>query len=286
MKLVRFGERGSERPGILDADGEVRDASSVVADFAGAALSPPSLRRLAAIDPTSLPKAGNVRLGPPVGGVRNFLAIGLNYADHAAETGAAIPSEPILFNKAPSCINGPYDDVVIPPESQKTDWEVELAVVIGQQASYVDPAQCGDVIAGYTICHDVSERAFQLERGGQFVKGKGCPTFGPIGPWLVTPDEIGNVQSLGLWLEVNGQRMQSGSTRRMIFDVAFIVSYVSRFMLLEPGDLITTGTPPGVGMGMKPPRFLRSGDRVRLGIDGLGHQEQRIVAYQATPAQC
>jgi len=278
MKLVRFGARGQERPGILDANGEVRDATSIVADIGGEALLPESLRKLAAIDPEKLSKAGKVRLGPPVAGTRNFMAVGLNYADHAAETGAAIPAEPILFNKAPSCIHGPYDDLVIPRGSQKTDWEVELAVVIGRQASYVDPAHCRDVIAGYTICHDVSEREFQLERGGQFVKGKGCPTFGPIGPWLVTPEEIADVQDLGLWLDVNGERMQTGSTRRMIFDVPFIVSYISRFMLLEPGDLITTGTPPGVGMGMNPPRFLRAGDRVRLGIDGLGHQEQRVVA--------
>ena len=279
MKLVRFGTRGHERPGILDANGEVRDASSVVADFAGDALLPRSLQKLASIDTESLPKADKTRLGPPVAGVRNFLAVGLNYADHAAETGAAIPAEPILFNKAPSCINGPYDDVVIPRDSSKMDWEVELAVVIGQKACYLEPADCADVIAGYTICHDLSEREFQLERGGQFVKGKACPTFGPIGPWLVTPDEIADVQNLGLWLEVNGQRMQTGSTQRMIFNVPFIVSYISRFMLLEPGDLITTGTPPGVGMGMKPPRFLRPGDRVSLGIDGLGHQEQRVVAY-------
>jgi len=278
MKLVRFGPSGGERAGILDGNGEVRDASSIVPDFAGAALSPPSLRKLASVDPASLPKAGKVRLGPPVAGVRNFIAVGLNYADHAAETGAAIPVEPILFNKAPSCINGPYDDLVIPRDSQKMDWEVELAVVIGQRACYVDPVQSREVIAGYTICHDVSERAFQLERGGQFMKGKGCPTFGPLGPWLVTPDEITDVQNLGLWLEVNGHRMQTGSTRHMIFDIAFIVSYVSQFMLLEPGDLITTGTPPGVGMGMNPPRFLHCGDRVRLGIDGLGHQEQRVVA--------
>ena len=279
MKLVRFGARGQERPGILDARGEVRDASALVADFAGEGLSRGNLRKLAGIDPESLPKAGEVRLGPPVAGVRNFMAVGLNYADHAAETGSPIPVEPILFNKAPSCIVGPNDDVIIPRDSHKTDWEVELAVVIGARASYITPEQAQEVIAGYMICHDVSERAFQLERGGQFVKGKGCPSFGPIGPWLVTPDEIADVGKLSLWLDVNGERMQTGSTSRMIFDVPFVVSYISRFMQLEPGDLITTGTPPGVGMGMKPPRYLRPGDRVRLGIDGLGEQEQRIVAH-------
>ena len=278
MKLVRFGPRGGERPGILDARGEVRDASSVVADFSGDALAPERLRQLAAVDPATLPKVGKVRLGPPVTGVRNFLAIGLNYADHAAETGAAIPDEPILFNKAPSCINGPYDDIVLPRESTKTDWEVELAVVIGKSGSYIEPSQVRHHIAGYTICHDVSERAFQLERGGQFVKGKSCPTFGPIGPWLVTADEIADVQNLGLWLDVNGERMQTGSTRSMIFPVHFLIAYLSRFLHLEAGDLITTGTPPGVGIGMKPPRYLQAADRVRLGIDGLGIQEQRVSA--------
>ena len=278
MKLVRFGARDNERPGVLDAQGEVRDASGIVADFAGEGLSRSNLRRLASVDPQSLPKAGKVRLGPPVGGVRNFIAVGLNYADHAAEAGAQIPTEPIIFNKAPSCIVGPNDDVIIPRDSQKTDWEVELAVAIGERASYVTPAQAKEVIAGYMVCHDVSERAFQLERGGQWVKGKGCPSFGPIGPWLVTPDEVGDVGNLSLWLDLNGERMQSGSTSRMIFDIPFLVSYISRFMQLDPGDLITTGTPPGVGMGKKPPRYLRPGDTVTLGIDGLGQQAQSVIA--------
>ena len=280
MKLVRYGARGAELPGLLDAQGEIRDASSIVEDLAGEGLSRQSLHRLARVDPQTLPKVGNVRLGPPVAGVRNFIAVGLNYGDHAAETGAQIPTEPILFNKAPSCIVGPNDDVVIPRDSQKTDWEVELAVVIGERASCITPEQAREVVAGFMICHDVSERAFQLDHGGQWMKGKGCPTFGPIGPWLVTPDEIDNVQDLGLWLDVNGKRMQTGSTRRMIFDVYFVIAYISRFLQLEPGDVITTGTPPGVGMGMKPPQYLRPGDQVRLGIDGLGVQAQSVVAYR------
>ena len=281
MKLVRFGPRGRERPGIIDAAGGVRDLSSVVVDFAAEALSRASLRHLARLDLSSLPLVERTRLGAPVAGVGNFIAVGLNYADHAAETGAAIPSEPILFNKAPSCIVGPNDDIVIPRDSLKTDWEVELALVIGEGASYITAEEARDVIAGFTICHDVSERAFQLERGGQWMKGKGCPTFGPLGPWLVTPDEIGDVQKLSLWLDVNGERMQAGSTSRMIFDVHALVAYISRFMQLEPGDVITTGTPPGVGLGKKPPRFLRPGDRVSLGIEGLGEQAQDVVAAAA-----
>jgi len=277
MKLVRFGVAGRERPGILDSAGSVRDASGVIADFVGEGLSRASLARLAAIDPATLPKAQSARLGPPIAGVRNFIAVGLNYADHAAETGAAIPREPILFNKAPSCIIGPNDEVRLPRESSKTDWEVELAVVLGEHASYITPDDAKEVVAGFMVCHDVSERAFQLEHGGQWMKGKGCPTFGPLGPWLVTPDEIPDVRNLSLWLDVNGERMQAGSTRNMIFDVWFLVAYVSRFMQLEPGDVITTGTPAGVGMGNKPPRFLRPGDRVELGIEGLGTQSQRIV---------
>jgi len=276
MKLVRFGAPGRERAGMLDSAGSIRDASAVVADFAGEGLSRASLARLATVDPATLPKV-EARLGPPVAGVRNFIAVGLNYADHAAETGAAIPREPILFNKAPSCIVGPCDEVRIPRDSTKTDWEVELAVVLGERASYITPDEAKDVVAGFMVCHDVSERAFQLERGGQWMKGKGCPTFGPLGPWLVTPDEIPDVRDLSLWLDVNGERMQAGSTRNMIFDVWFLVSYASRFMQLEPGDVITTGTPAGVGMGKKPPRFLRAGDRVELGIEGLGTQSQRVV---------
>jgi 2,4-diketo-3-deoxy-L-fuconate hydrolase len=278
MKLVRFGERGRERPGLIDAAGGIRDLSSIVTDLAGEGLSATSLRRIAAADVSTLPLVENVRLGAPVGNVRNFIAVGLNYADHAAEAGAPIPAEPILFNKAPSCIGGPNDRILIPRGSQKTDWEVELAVVIGEAASYVSEQDAPGVIAGYTICHDVSERAFQLERGGQWMKGKGCPTFGPLGPWLVTPDEAGNVQKLSLWLDVNGERMQTGSTERMIFSVPFLVSYISRYMALEPGDVITTGTPPGVGMGKKPARYLQPGDRVALGIERLGSQSQTIAA--------
>jgi 2,4-diketo-3-deoxy-L-fuconate hydrolase len=278
MKLVRFGERGRECPGLIDAKGGIRDLSSIVTDLAGEHLSAASLQRIAAADAFALPLVENVRLGAPVGNVRNFIAVGLNYADHAAEAGAAIPTEPILFNKAPSCIGGPNDPVLIPRGSQKTDWEVELAVVIGEAASCVSEAEAPGVIAGYTICHDVSERAFQLERGGQWMKGKGCPTFGPLGPWLVTPDEVGNVQSLSLWLDVNGERMQTGSTERMIFAVPFLVSYISMYMALEPGDVITTGTPPGVGMGKKPARYLQAGDRVTLGIERLGSQSQLIGA--------
>jgi 2-keto-4-pentenoate hydratase/2-oxohepta-3-ene-1,7-dioic acid hydratase in catechol pathway len=277
MKLVRFGAPGRERPGILDSAGSIRDAAAVVADFAGEGLSRASFALLAAVDPATLPKVEHARLGPPIAGVRNFIAVGLNYADHAAETGAAIPREPILFNKAPSCIVGPNDDVRIPRDSSQTDWEVELAVVLGERASYLTPDEAKHVVAGFTICHDVSERAFQLEHGGQWMKGKGCPTFGPLGPWLVTPDEIADVRNLSLWLDVNGERMQAGSTRNMIFDVWFLVAYCSRFMQLEPGDVITTGTPAGVGMGKKPPRFLRPGDRVELGIEGLGIQSQRVV---------
>jgi len=222
---------------------------------------------------------GKPRLGPCVADVGNFIAVGLNYADHAAETGAAIPKEPILFNKAPSCIVGPYDDVVIPKSSLKTDWEVELAIVIGTRASYVAENDALRHVAGYCLCHDVSEREFQIERSGQWMKGKGCPTFGPLGPWLVTADEIADVQKLDMWLDVNGERMQKGSTATMIFNVQKLVSYISHFMILQPGDVITTGTPPGVGMGQKPPRYLKAGDTVSLGIGGLGQQAQRIVAW-------
>lgn len=281
MKLVRFGEAGREKPGIVDVQGQIRDLSSVTPDITGATLSSESLSRIRSVDPNTLPLApSGQRLGPCVGEVRNFIAIGLNYADHAAETGAPIPAEPIVFNKAPSCIVGPHDDVIIPRGSQKTDWEVELAIVIGNRASYVGANEALDYVAGYCICNDVSEREFQLERGGTWTKGKGCPTFGPLGPWLVTKDEIPDVQNLSMWLDVNGERMQTGSTTTMIFNVAQIVSYVSHFMILEPGDVITTGTPPGVGMGMKPPRYLKAGDVVTLGIEGLGEQRQRFVAFE------
>jgi 2,4-diketo-3-deoxy-L-fuconate hydrolase len=285
MKLVRFGQPGAEKPGLVDASGQVRDASGIVPDINGAMLASGGLSRLSGLDPSALPliPAGQ-RLGPCIGNVGNFIAIGLNYADHAAETGAPIPAEPIVFNKAPSCIVGPNDDVIIPRGSQKTDWEVELAIVIGERASYVAANEALEFVAGYCVCNDVSEREFQLERGGTWTKGKGCPTFGPLGPWLVTKDEIPDPQNLSMWLDVNGEHMQSGSTRTMIFDVAQLVSYVSHFMLLEPGDIITTGTPPGVGMAMKPPRFLKSGDVVSLGIEGLGEQRQRFVAFEGNSA--
>jgi 2-keto-4-pentenoate hydratase/2-oxohepta-3-ene-1,7-dioic acid hydratase in catechol pathway len=280
MKLVRFGQAGREKPGVLDSQGRIRDLSGVVPDIDAAMLASGGLARLTEIDPESLPQAAaDQRLGACVGNVRNFIAIGLNYADHAAETGAAIPAEPIIFNKAPSCIVGPYDDVVIPRGSQKTDWEVELAIVIGKRATYVGANESLDFVAGYCVCNDVSEREYQIERGGTWTKGKGCPTFGPLGPWLVTKDEVPDPQNLSMWLDVNGQRMQTGSTTTMIFNVAKIVSYVSHFMILEPGDVITTGTPPGVGMGLKPPRYLKAGDVVSLGIENLGEQRQRFVAY-------
>ncbi|MFH6780991.1 MULTISPECIES: fumarylacetoacetate hydrolase family protein [Methylobacterium] len=280
MKLVRWGESGAEKPGLVDEGGAIRDLSGVIRDIAGPTLAAESLASLRAIDPATLPVVpAGTRLGPCVGNVRNFIAIGLNYADHAAETGSPIPAEPILFNKAPSCIVGPNDDVILPKGSAKTDWEVELAIVIGKRASYVHANEALDYVAGYCVCHDVSEREFQLERGGTWTKGKGCPTFGPLGPWLVTPDEIADVQNLGMWLDVDGERMQTGSTRTMIFDCRQIVSYLSHFMLLEPGDVITTGTPPGVGMGMKPARFLKAGEVVTLGIEGLGEQRQTVVAF-------
>jgi len=281
MKLVRFGAAGQEKPGLLDSQGQIRDLSGMVPDISGANLSSKTLDRIRQTDPNSLPLApSGQRLGACVGQVRNFIAIGLNYADHAAETGAAIPAEPIIFNKAPSCIVGPNDEVVIPRGSQKTDWEVELAIVIGERASYIGAHESMDFVAGYCVCNDVSEREFQIERGGTWTKGKGCPTFGPLGPWLVTKDEIPDPQNLAMWLDVNGERMQDGSTKTMIFNVAQIVSYVSHFMILEPGDVITTGTPPGVGMAMKPQRFLKDGDVVALGIEGLGEQRQSVVGFK------
>src|SRR4051812_10686144 len=280
MKLVRFGDAGQEKPGLIDSSGQIRDLSGIVSDINGSTLSPATLDRIRQTDPSTLPLApSGQRLGPCVGQVRNFIAIGLNYADHAAETGAPIPAEPIVFNKAPSCIVGPNDDVIIPRGSQKTDWEVELAIVIGERASYIGANEAFDFVAGYCVCNDVSEREYQLERGGTWTKGKGCPTFGPLGPWLVTKDEIPDPQNLSMWLDVNGERAQNGSTKTMIFNVAQIVSYVSHFMILEPGDVITTGTPPGVGMGMKPQRYLKAGDVVSLGIEGLGEQRQAVVGY-------
>ncbi|MBW8268256.1 fumarylacetoacetate hydrolase family protein [Caldovatus aquaticus] len=282
MKLLRYGPKGQEKPGMLDAEGAIRDLSGVIADLRGEALSPEGLRRLAALDPGALPKiAGQPRLGPPVAGMTNFVCIGLNYADHAAETGAAIPKEPIVFLKSLGALCGPNDDVVIPRGSTKTDWEVELAVVIGRTARYVPEAEALDYVAGYTICNDVSEREWQLERGGSWDKGKGFDTFGPLGPWLVTRDEVPDPQDLAMFCEVDGQRMQDGSTRTMIFGVAKLVSYVSHCITLHPGDVISTGTPPGVGLGKKPaPVFLRPGQTMRLGIAGLGEQVQRVVAAE------
>ena len=282
MKLVRFGPVGREKPGIIDKKGILRDLSRVVPDITPETLADGALAKIKKVKAENLPAAPKkVRIGPCVGGVRNFIAIGLNYADHAAETGAAIPKEPIVFNKAPSCIVGANDAIIIPKGSKKTDWEVELAVIIGKGGSYIDEAKAMNHVAGYAVCHDVSEREFQIERGGQWTKGKGCPTFGPLGPWLVTRDEIGDVQNLDMFLDVSGTRMQTGSTKTMIFGVAFLVHYLSQFMALEAGDVITTGTPPGVGMGMKPtPRYLKGGETIRLGIAGLGEQTQKVVKYK------
>ena len=279
MKLLRFGHPGAEKPGLLDGEGAVRDLSSVLPDLSGAALSPASLARLAALDPASLPLAPQgARIGPCIARPGKFICIGLNYADHARETGKEPPPEPILFMKATSALSGPFDDVEIPRGSEKTDWEVELGVVIGTAAKYVSEADALAHVAGYCLVNDVSERAFQSERGGQWTKGKSHDTFGPTGPWLVTSDEVPDPQALDLWLEVDGVRRQTGNTRTMIFGVAHLVSYLSQFMTLEPGDIIATGTPPGVGLGLKPPVFLREGQEMRLGIEGLGEQRQRTVA--------
>ncbi|MCC7008998.1 MAG: fumarylacetoacetate hydrolase family protein [Acidobacteria bacterium] len=279
MKLLRYGPRGQEKPGMLDAHGRIRDLSHEVPDIAGEVLTPASLKRLEAIDSESLPLvSGSPRIGPCVGAVGKFIGVGLNYADHAKESGAAVPREPILFTKAVSCINGPYDDVVLPRGSEKTDWEVELGIVIGSHTKYVSEDEAIAHVAGFCVVNDVSERAFQLEGTGQWLKGKSADTFGPIGPWLVTTDEVGNWNDLALWLEVNGERVQHGSTKTMIFGVPTIVSFISRFMSLQPGDVIATGTPPGVGMGQKPQRFLRAGDVMRLGVAGLGEQQQRVVS--------
>jgi 2-keto-4-pentenoate hydratase/2-oxohepta-3-ene-1,7-dioic acid hydratase in catechol pathway len=281
MRLLRYGAPGAEKPGILDVDGLIRDLSLVIADVGGEGLLPESLDRLRQIDPRSLPRVpGQPRLGPCVAPIGKLVAIGLNYSDHAAESGMPIPSEPIVFMKASSCIVGPNDDVVIPRGSVKTDWEVELGVVIGKPAKYVDEADAMSHVAGFCVVNDVSERAYQLERAGQWVKGKSADTFGPVGPWMVTSDEIADCQNLGMWLEVNGKRVQNGSTKTMIFGVAHLVSYLSGFMSLQTGDIITTGTPPGVGFGMKPPQYLKAGDEMRLGVDGLGEQRQKVVAYQ------
>ncbi|MFN0113829.1 MAG: fumarylacetoacetate hydrolase family protein [Paracoccaceae bacterium] len=282
MKLVRWGAKGQEKPGLIDATGRVRDLSAIVPDIAGEAIGPAGIARLAALDPAKLPLVPgtpqkDLRLGPCVGGTRKFVSIGLNYADHAAETGAAIPKEPIIFGKWTSAITGPDDPVEIPRESVKTDWEVELGVVIGKPGRYIAEADAFSHVAGYCVLNDVSEREFQLERGGQWDKGKGCDTFGPVGPWLVTPDEAGDVGNLKMWLDVDGVRRQNGSTATMIFKVAHLVSYCSRFMSFEAGDIISTGTPPGVGMGMKPPVYLKGGEVMTLGIEGLGVQTQHVT---------
>lgn len=282
MKLLRYGSPGAERPGLLDAEGRVRDLSAHVADIAGATLLPETLARLRRIDPQSLPLVpglaqDELRLGPCVGQVGKFICIGLNYADHAAESGMPVPAEPVVFGKWTSAIVGPDDDIEIPRGSSKTDWEVELGVVIGQGGRHIDEADALSHVAGYCVVNDVSEREYQLERGGQWDKGKGCDTFGPIGPWLVTADEVPDPQNLRLWLEVDGRRYQDGSTRTMVFGVAHLVSYLSRFMSLQPGDVISTGTPPGVGLGQKPPVYLAAGQTIQLGIEGLGVQRQRVV---------
>lgn len=281
MKLVRYGNPGREKPGLVDADGKLRDLSAVVPDIGPAQLGEATLSKLRKLNPARLPLVrGKPRMGCPVNGVGKFIAIGLNYADHAAESGAPIPKEPVVFMKATTCIQGPNDPVMLPKNSVKTDWEVELGVVIGTRARYVGKREALEYVAGYAVVNDVSEREFQLERGPQWDKGKGCDTFGPIGPWLVTRDEIENVQKLDMWLDVNGRRMQTGSTKTMIFKVAELVSYVSQFMTLMPGDVITTGTPPGVGLGMKPPTYLKKGDVMTLGIQGLGEQRQDVVAFK------
>jgi 2-keto-4-pentenoate hydratase/2-oxohepta-3-ene-1,7-dioic acid hydratase in catechol pathway len=284
MKLVRFGAPGREKPGMLDAQGRVRDLSKVVPDIAGPALSPSGLTKLRKLKPEKLPLVrGTPRLGPCVGNVGNFIAIGLNYSDHAAEAGMPIPKEPIVFNKAPSSICGPDDNTMIPKGSTKLDYEVELGIVIGSRARYLAKNKAMEAVAGYCLANDVSERSFQIERsGGQWGKGKGCEGFGPLGPWLVTKDEIRDPQRLDMWLTVNDETRQKGSTQTMIFGVAHLVWYCSQFFILEPGDVIITGTPPGVGMGIKPePKFLKAGDVVRLGIDGLGEQQQKIVKFKA-----
>jgi 2-keto-4-pentenoate hydratase/2-oxohepta-3-ene-1,7-dioic acid hydratase in catechol pathway len=279
MKFVRFGDAGREKPGIVDAQGKIRDLSGHITDLSGQSLDPSALAALAKVDPASLPLvSGDPRIGPCVAGTGKFICIGLNYSDHAAETGATVPPEPIIFMKASSAIVGPNDDVIIPRGSQKTDWEVELGVVIGKTAKYVTEAEALDYVAGYCTTHDVSERAFQTERHGQWTKGKSCDTFGPVGPWLVTKDEVADPQNLPMWLKVNGDTMQNGSTKTMVYGVSFLVSYLSQFMSLHPGDIISTGTPPGVGMGLKPPRYLKAGDVVELGIEGLGTQKQTFVA--------
>jgi 2,4-diketo-3-deoxy-L-fuconate hydrolase len=282
MKLVRYGNPGQEKPGMLDAEGRLRDLSAAVADIDAAVLSSHGLRQLAALDPERLPVVdGSPRYGAPVAQVGKMICVGLNYADHAAESGAKVPEQPVLFMKATSAIIGPNDDVIIPRGSVKTDWEVELGIVIGDVARDVSVDDALGHVAGYTVVNDLSEREFQLEHGGQWVKGKSCDTFGPIGPWLVTADEVADPQNLALWLEVNGHRYQNASTRTMVFGVAHLVSYISRYMTLLPGDVISSGTPAGVGLGLKPPTYLRAGDVIELGVEGLGQQRQQVLAHPA-----
>jgi 2-keto-4-pentenoate hydratase/2-oxohepta-3-ene-1,7-dioic acid hydratase in catechol pathway len=278
MKLMRVGQPGQEKPAILDAEGKIRDLSAHVKDIGGDAISPEGLKKIAAIDLSTLPVLNEDRIGACVAGTGKFICIGLNFSDHAAETGATVPPEPVIFMKATSAIVGPNDNVTIPRGSEKTDWEVELGVVIGKTAKYVSEADALDYVAGYCVSHDVSERAFQTERAGQWTKGKSCDTFGPTGPWLVTRDEVPDPQNLHMWLEVDGHRYQNGSTKTMVFDVKHIVHYLSQFMSLQPGDIISTGTPPGVGMGQKPePIYLKAGQVMRLGIEGLGEQQQEVI---------
>ena len=278
MKLLRHGPSGAEKPGILHSDGTVRDLSAIVSDIGGDVLSDAGIAKIRAADPARLPIVQGARLGPCVAGTGKFICIGLNYSDHAAETGATVPPEPIIFMKATSAICGPNDPIIIPRTSEKTDWEVELAVIIGKKAKYVSEAEAMDYVAGYAVANDVSERAFQTERSGQWTKGKSCDNFGQIGPYLVTRDEVADPQNLGMWLTVNGTKMQNGSTKTMVYGVKYLVSYLSQFMTLHPGDVISTGTPPGVGLGMKPPKYLKAGDVVELGIEGLGEQRQDVIA--------
>ncbi|AMO95514.1 fumarylacetoacetate (FAA) hydrolase family protein [Collimonas fungivorans] len=280
MKLLRVGPKGQEKPAMLDGGGKLRDLSGVVSDITAQQLTPAGLAKLRAVDPASLPEiAAPGRIGTPFTGLGKFMCVGLNYSDHAAESGLPVPPEPVLFNKWTSCFGGPNDAIVMPKNSVKTDWEVELGVVIGSKARYVALDQALSHVAGYCVINDVSEREYQIERSGTWDKGKGCDTFGPVGPWLVTADEVADPQNLSMWLEVNGKRFQNGSTRTMIFNVAFLIHYISQFATLYPGDIISTGTPPGVGMGQKPPLYLKHGDVVRLGIDGLGEQQQTVHAW-------
>jgi len=282
MKLMRVGNVGQEKPAILDNDGVIRDLSAHISDIDGDSFTNGDAEKIAALDLSTLPKIDSAtRIGQPIARVGKFICVGLNYADHAAESGMAVPSEPVLFMKATSSIIGPNDTVLMPPQSQKSDWEVELGVVIGKEARYVSEEDAEDYIAGYCVINDLSEREFQIEKEGQWCKGKGCDTFGPIGPYLVTPDEVADSNELDLWLEVNGERVQNGNTRTMVYKVPFLISYISQFMSLQPGDIISTGTPPGVGFGFNPPKYLKEGDTMRLGISGLGEQQQNVERYKA-----